>query len=96
MCEYKITLSFPLTGLGRFFRFFGCLPGPRKEVIKILNAGEIVSISPGGLREALFSSNYSLLWGNREGFAKVALEARVVSIYRNTFLLLIFTCFNFL
>jgi len=35
----------------------------------------------GGVREALFSDErYQLMWGKRTGFAKVATEARVVSI----------------
>ncbi|KAM6087142.1 DGAT1/2-independent enzyme synthesizing storage lipids-like isoform 4-T4 [Chlamydotis macqueenii] len=33
---------------------------------------------PGGVREALFSDeSYQLVWGNRKGFAQVALEAKV-------------------
>ena len=36
---------------------------------------------PGGVREAYFSDEYyELLWGNRCGFAKIALEAEVVNI----------------
>ena len=34
----------------------------------------------GGVREALFSDEYyGLIWGKRIGFAKVAVEAKVVS-----------------
>ena len=34
----------------------------------------------GGVREAFFSDEYyNLLWGNRVGFAKIAIEAKVVS-----------------
>ncbi|XP_049681748.1 transmembrane protein 68-like isoform X2 [Accipiter gentilis] len=33
---------------------------------------------PGGVREALFSDeSYRLMWGNRKGFAQVALDAKV-------------------
>ncbi|XP_053874603.1 transmembrane protein 68-like isoform X2 [Malaclemys terrapin pileata] len=33
---------------------------------------------PGGSREAFFSDeNYNLLWGNRKGFAQVAIDAKV-------------------
>ena len=36
-------------------------------------------LNSGGVREALFSDNcYNLLWAKRVGFAKVALEAKVV------------------
>ena len=35
----------------------------------------------GGVREALFGDeNYTVMWGKRSGFAKVALQANVVSI----------------
>ena len=47
-------------------------------MVRFLKDGELVSIAPGGVREALFSENYSLVWRKREGFAKAALEARVV------------------
>ena len=33
----------------------------------------------GGVREALFGDeNYTVMWGKRSGFAKVALQANVV------------------
>ncbi len=35
----------------------------------------------GGLREALFSENYHILWNGRTGFAKIAKEANVVIFY---------------
>lgn len=35
----------------------------------------------GGVREAYFSDEeYGILWGKRVGFAKIAVEAKVVSI----------------
>ena len=35
-------------------------------------------ILPGGVREAMFGDeNYQILWGERIGFAKVALEAKI-------------------
>lgn len=38
-----------------------------------------MGVSPGGVREALFSDEYyTILWGNRAGFAKVALRANTV------------------
>ena len=43
--------------------------------------GELLAVSPGGVREALFSDeNYKLVWSGRLGFAKVAQEAQVVRI----------------
>lgn len=55
--------------------------GSREECLKILKNGNLLGISPGGLREALFSDNsYRLLWGNRTGFAQLAIDAKVVSL----------------
>lgn len=39
----------------------------------------VLSLHVGGVREALFSDEYyEVLWGQRTGFAKIALEAQVV------------------
>lgn len=49
--------------------------------MKALRNGHLLAISPGGVREALFSDEtYTILWGNRIGFAQVAIDAKVVSI----------------
>lgn len=65
-------------GLEKFFKFWGCFPGPRDRVVQVLRNGDLVSVAPGGVREAFFSENYSVVWGKRQGFAKAALEAKVV------------------
>lgn len=68
----------------------GVIPGTREECLIALKNGYLVSISPGGVREALFSDeSYQLMWGNRKGFAQVALEAKVVSTicYQSQFML---------
>merc|ERR1712151_1401173 len=36
----------------------------------------MVVVSPGGTREAIFSKNYKLIWGNRLGFAEVLISCR--------------------
>lgn len=42
--------------------------------------GEVLLLSPGGVREALFADEYySVLWGKRRGFARVAIRAQRVS-----------------
>lgn len=47
--------------------------------MSLLKEGHILAISPGGVREALFSDhNYEIIWGKRCGFAKVAYDAKVV------------------
>lgn len=55
--------------------------GPKEECVKALKNGRLVAVSPGGVREALFSDEtYVLVWGNRTGFAQVAIDAKVVSV----------------
>ncbi|XP_039382321.1 transmembrane protein 68-like isoform X2 [Mauremys reevesii] len=57
---------------------FGVMHGPKEECVKALKNGHLVAISPGGVREALFSDEtYVLVWGNRTGFAQVAIDAKV-------------------
>ena len=56
-------------------------PGNVEEIVELLNNNNLVVILPGGLYESAFSDeNYKLIWGNRKGFAKVALKAKVVKI----------------
>ncbi|KAL7056408.1 hypothetical protein AAHC03_020946 [Spirometra sp. Aus1] len=46
-----------------------------KSAISV-SRGEVLLISPGGVREALFADEYySLVWGKRRGFARVAILA---------------------
>ncbi|XP_009083616.1 transmembrane protein 68-like [Serinus canaria] len=69
---------FRLPGLRLLLGVTGVIPGTREECLVALKNGYLVSISPGGVREALFSDeSYQLMWGNRKGFAQVALEAKV-------------------
>nr|XP_028594367.1 transmembrane protein 68-like [Podarcis muralis] len=49
----------------------------KAECVEILKKGHLLGIAPGGVREANFSNDYSLIWGNRTGFARLALEAKV-------------------
>ncbi|XP_071593670.1 DGAT1/2-independent enzyme synthesizing storage lipids-like isoform X3 [Heliangelus exortis] len=69
---------FRLPGLKLLLGVTGVIPGTREECLGALKNGYLVSISPGGVREALFSDeSYQLIWGNRKGFAQVALDAKV-------------------
>lgn len=53
-------------------------PGSISGCTKVLEGGDLLSIAPGGVREAQFGDErYRLLWGQRCGFAKVAIEAKV-------------------
>jgi 1-acyl-sn-glycerol-3-phosphate acyltransferase len=52
-------------------------PGTVKSCTETLNNGNLLAISPGGVYEAQFGNNcYELLWQQRLGFAKVALESK--------------------
>ncbi|CAL8071382.1 unnamed protein product [Calicophoron daubneyi] len=56
-------------------------PGSRSgrtshESDKEVSEGDVVLLAPGGVREALFADeSYSILWGRRTGFARVAILA---------------------
>lgn len=59
-------------------------PGTVPICANILKEGNLLAISPGGVYEAQFgNSNYELLWRNRYGFAKVAIEAQAVTTTLN-------------
>ncbi|XP_026526229.1 transmembrane protein 68-like isoform X4 [Notechis scutatus] len=69
---------FSIPGIQLLINVFHVLHGTKEECKKILENGGLVVISPGGVREALFSDeNYTIMWKNRKGFAQVAVEAKV-------------------
>lgn len=58
---------------------FDVIPGTIDTCTSLLKDGNLLAISPGGVREALFSDhNYNLIWGKRCGFAKSAIAAKAV------------------
>lgn len=68
------------SGLGSLLEAFEVTPGSKTQCVNLLKEGHMLSISPGGVREALFSDhNYEVIWGTRAGFAKIAIEAKCVS-----------------
>uniref|UniRef100_A0A452HLD1 Phospholipid/glycerol acyltransferase domain-containing protein n=1 Tax=Gopherus agassizii TaxID=38772 RepID=A0A452HLD1_9SAUR len=73
-------LFFKLPGIELLFNLLPTVHSGRDESVEILKKGNLLGVSPGGSREAFFSDeNYNLLWGNRKGFAQVAIDAKVVS-----------------
>lgn len=68
-----------MPGAETLLRTFGCMPGGREEVIKLLKEGHVVGVAPGGGYEAQLASNsdYPVMWKQRKGFAIVAKEAGV-------------------
>ena len=55
----------------------GAVEGTRANCAALLAAGEPVLVFPGGAREVYKrrGQEYQLLWGNRTGFARMAIEA---------------------
>ncbi|XP_031222593.1 transmembrane protein 68 isoform X2 [Mastomys coucha] len=69
---------FKIPGFSLLLDVFCALHGPREKCVEILRSGHLLAISPGGVREALLSDEtYNIVWGNRKGFAQVAIDAKV-------------------
>ncbi|KAJ6662123.1 hypothetical protein lerEdw1_012588 [Lerista edwardsae] len=68
---------FWVPGIQLLVDLVGCGDRNKADCVEFLKKGHLLGIAPGGLREQNFSDNYSLVWGNRTGFAQVALEAKV-------------------
>ncbi|PIK50385.1 Transmembrane protein 68 [Apostichopus japonicus] len=67
-----------IPGFKLLLQVFNVTSGTIEECTEFLQEGNVVAVAPGGVREAFFSdSNYHLIWGNRVGFAKCAIEAKV-------------------
>uniref|UniRef100_A0A3P8N6R7 Phospholipid/glycerol acyltransferase domain-containing protein n=1 Tax=Astatotilapia calliptera TaxID=8154 RepID=A0A3P8N6R7_ASTCA len=70
---------FKIPGFKLLLEVFSVIHGPQEECVRALKNGHLLAISPGGVREALFSDEtYPLLWGERKGFAQVAIDSRAV------------------
>uniref|UniRef100_A0A8C9EQP1 Uncharacterized protein n=1 Tax=Pavo cristatus TaxID=9049 RepID=A0A8C9EQP1_PAVCR len=95
-CNLVLTCCLFIAGLKLLLEVTGVMPGTREECLSALKNGHLVSISPGGVREALFSDeSYQLMWGNRKGFAQVALDAKVVIFFCLFFIFMIRTGFQY-
>ncbi|XP_051809371.1 transmembrane protein 68 isoform X2 [Acanthochromis polyacanthus] len=71
---------FKIPGFKLLLEVFSVIHGPQEECVRALRNGHLLGISPGGVREALFSDEtYPLLWGKRKGFAQVAIDSQVLS-----------------
>lgn len=56
------------------------IPGTIQSCSRLLKEGNYLAIAPGGVYEAQFSVNYNLMWKKRLGFAKVAIDSKVVDL----------------
>jgi 1-acyl-sn-glycerol-3-phosphate acyltransferase len=63
--------------VGPMAKQVGVVQGSPKTALELLKKGELVVVAPGGMREALRSSRsrYQVLWQNRKGFARLAVQA---------------------
>ncbi|KAM4556700.1 DGAT1/2-independent enzyme synthesizing storage lipids isoform 1-T6 [Fundulus diaphanus] len=69
---------FKIPGFKLLLEVFSVIHGPQEECVRALRNGHLLGISPGGVREALFSDEtYLLFWGKRNGFAQVAIDSQV-------------------
>jgi 1-acyl-sn-glycerol-3-phosphate acyltransferase len=60
----------------RFVTAIGVVDGTQENIDRLLAAGELVLVLPGGMREALKPRElrYQLLWGQRYGFVRAAIR----------------------
>lgn len=70
---------FRIPGLAQALAAVGAVPGERDSAVRLLRAGELVVVYPGGVDDSFKTSAhaYRLQWGERAGFAHVALRAGV-------------------
>ncbi len=68
-----------IPGLPRLLAAAGIVPGSPDGAVRLLRAGELVCVYPGGVDEAFKLSReaHTLRWGDRAGFARVAMRAGV-------------------
>ncbi|CAF1086414.1 unnamed protein product [Rotaria sordida] len=72
---------FKIPGLGTLLEALKIEPATFGICKSTLEEGHVLAISPGGVREALFGDhNYHLIWKERRGFAKIAIESKTTII----------------
>lgn len=86
---------FKIPGWSIFADILKIIPGTVQSCATILKEGHMLAIAPGGVYEALFGdSYYELMWKKRMGFAKVALDAKVVRFLQKFCTILFGFCYN--
>ncbi len=70
---------FRIPTIGLALRYVGAVPGTPDDAVRLLRAGHLVGVYPGGVDDSfkLASERYVLKWGERAGFARVAIAAGV-------------------
>lgn len=65
--------------LNTLYEAVGATTGTIDELVEHFKNNNIVAIAPGGQREAFFSDEYyTIMWGQRKGFARTAIKGKVV------------------
>ncbi|OTF83839.1 transmembrane protein 68-like protein, partial [Euroglyphus maynei] len=85
LCKKRIMFTiveriiYLLPGWPILLRALRLVPGSVNDCVQMLNNGSMVALSPGGLREAMFSDHhhYEIIHSGRLGFARVAKQANV-------------------
>jgi 1-acyl-sn-glycerol-3-phosphate acyltransferase len=69
-------IHFAIPGWRDLLRLFGTVEGTRENCRALMASGESILVFPGGGREVFKrkSEKYQLLWGNRLGFVRLAIE----------------------
>lgn len=71
-------LFFKVPYAGELAEFLGSMQGSQKNAELLLNQDELITVAPGGMREALRPSTerYQIRWDQRIGFCKLAIRTR--------------------
>jgi len=72
--DKNLVAYLPLSGIIR--KSFHCDAYSKVSCVDLLDDGYLVGVAPGGARECMFDDSYNLMWGKRDGFAKVAVFTR--------------------
>lgn len=54
------------------------ISGTVEDCVKIMENGDFLVIYPGGTKEAILGEDYELVWREKSGFAKIALQTNAV------------------
>lgn len=70
-------LFFRIPGIGGLFSTMGFVEGTRERALELLQQGEVLGVLPGGMRDALRSSQqrYTFDWSGRMGFVWLSLTS---------------------
>ena len=69
---------FKMPGSRELMKAAGIVPGTRPNTRELMRRGDLILVFPGGAREVAKrkGERYQLIWKNRLGFAKMAIEGR--------------------